>query len=974
MPSVLIVAPRDLEPDLGRTVVWRGDVDRVWVRDPAHAVVEAARVAPSLVVLDGGDPQAAQLVARSLRFHDATRSTSIAVVDRSFSPELERGFVAAGATVILPAPVDPLLWDNRLQELLHVPPRRDARIPVRLDVWSRYEAEQEQVEGTALNISLRGILLETDKPLPLGVKLDISFRLPGDATRLRVVGQVVRRAGPDNGHSHSGIAFLVLRGEARNRIGSFVEFSHRTGAGPRWPEGAADLPEGKEWEAQLRASEARKAAILDAALDCMITLDHEGKIVEFNAAAERTFGFARSEVFGRRAVETLAPAELREEARQRLAHFLATGERGVLGARIETRALRADGASFPAELAVAPIYVNGRVLLAIYLRDITERRRLESMGEAEHETARALAEATTVSEAAARILAAVGGGLGWDCAGLWLLEAGRPELVAAWPTARQAAEFAPAAAGAAPLLAPVLVGQRALWLSQLTDDQSWDGARSAAALPILVGNQTRGGIVLGSRSPRSAEPDLLQRLQTLGSQIGQFIERRRAEENLDRRLLELREAEAALRRMARFDSLTGLPNRTSFLETLDRTLLRARRRRSRVGLIFVDLDGFKAVNDNLGHEAGDALLRLSAERLRTAIRGSDMVARMGGDEFTVVVQDLDRGDDAALVAQKVLEQIARPCRLAGREVLVGASAGISVYPDDGRDSQTLLRHADLAMYRAKEDGKNTYRFFTASMSERARQRMAMEVSLRRALQRDEFLLHYQPEVREDGVCTCLEALIRWKDPELGLVAPLRFIPHAEETGLILPIGLWVLRTACRFGLGLGSDVRVAINLSARQLLQPDAARVVEQVLNETGLDPRRLELEVTESAIMSEAEEVAEGLRRLSHSGVQLTLDDFGTGYSSLSHLKRLRIHRIKIDRTFVQDLPDNPDSVAIVTAIVGLADGLGLEVIAEGVETEAQRGFLREHGCRFFQGRLLSAPLPPADVVRFLRRPGEPG
>ena len=385
--------------------------------------------------------------------------------------------------------------------------------------------------------------------------------------------------------------------------------------------------------------------------------------------------------------------------------------------------------------------------------------------------------------------------------------------------------------------------------------------------------------------------------------------------------------------------------------------------------MFLDLDGFKAVNDNLGHHAGDLLLRQTADRLRTAIRSSDFVARMGGDEFTVIVQDLARGHDAALVASKILEEVRQPCRLEGREVVVGASIGISVCPEDGDDSPTLLRHADLAMYRAKEEGKNDYRFFTAAMSERARERMAVEASLRRALTRGEFVLHYQPQVQDGSPCSSIEALIRWQDPELGLVAPARFIPHAEETGLILPIGRWVLRSACLFARQLPDSVRVAVNLSARQIAQPDADRVVAEALAESGLDPRRLELEVTESSVMSDAVEVVERLVRMHQMGVQLTLDDFGTGYSSLSHLKRLRIHRIKIDRSFVLDLTGSADSRAISTAIIGLADGLGLEVVAEGVETREQLAFLREKGCRAFQGHLISTPLPPEDLKAFLAR-----
>jgi diguanylate cyclase (GGDEF)-like protein len=444
---------------------------------------------------------------------------------------------------------------------------------------------------------------------------------------------------------------------------------------------------------------------------------------------------------------------------------------------------------------------------------------------------------------------------------------------------------------------------------------------------------------------------------------------RRLNEDLDGHLAELRTAEAQLKRLARYDSLTGLPNRSFFLETFAQTLLRTERRKARAALIFVDLDGFKGVNDNLGHAAGDLLLRTMAERLKTVTRRTDVVARIGGDEFTILVEDLGRADDAALVALGVLAQIAAPCTINEREVAMSASAGISVYPEDGVEAETLLRHADLAMYRAKQEGRNTYRFFTTAMSERARERMILQGSLRQALERGEFELHYQPTLHRDGAPS-LEALIRWRHPERGLIAPAEFIAGAEESGLILPMGAWVLRQAARFASAMRrQDVRVAVNLSARQFLQPDLVDNVKAALEETGLAPERLELEVTESAVMSDAEEVRERLDRLRGLGVQLTLDDFGSGYSSLSYLKRFRFHRLKIDRSFVQDLPDDADDAAIVDAILAMARSLGLDVVAEGVETEEQRAFLEARGCPGFQGYLFSKPLPPAEVEAYLDR-----
>jgi predicted signal transduction protein with EAL and GGDEF domain len=325
----------------------------------------------------------------------------------------------------------------------------------------------------------------------------------------------------------------------------------------------------------------------------------------------------------------------------------------------------------------------------------------------------------------------------------------------------------------------------------------------------------------------------------------------------------------------------------------------------------------------------------------------------------------------ALVAQSLLDKIAKPCAIGEREVTVTASVGISVWPEDGGDAGTLLRHADLAMYRAKQEGKNTYRFFTPAMSARASERMQLQASLRQALEAEEFELHYQPVIHSGGPPS-LEALVRWRRPGMGLLAPSEFIGAAEESGFVVPLGTWVLKAATRFASGLArSDVRVAVNLSARQFLQADLVETVESALRECGLPPHRLELEVTESVVMSDAEEVRERLDRLRSLGLQLALDDFGSGYSSLSYLKRFRFHRLKIDRTFVRDLPGDADSAAIVDAVLAMARSLGLEVIAEGVETEEQLRFLEARGCPAFQGFYFSRPLPADEVAAYLERGG---
>jgi predicted signal transduction protein with EAL and GGDEF domain len=358
-----------------------------------------------------------------------------------------------------------------------------------------------------------------------------------------------------------------------------------------------------------------------------------------------------------------------------------------------------------------------------------------------------------------------------------------------------------------------------------------------------------------------------------------------------------------------------------------------------------------------------------AERLRGGTRTSDLVARIGGDEFTVLVQNLARADDAALVARGLLDRLARPCRADDHEVTLSASAGISVYPDDGTDADTLLRNADLAMYRSKQEGKNTYRFFTAEMSERALERMLLLDNLRAALERDEFEIVYLPVLHRQGPPS-LEALLRWRHPKLGVVTPASFIAQAEESGLILPIGAGVLRGATRFAASLERrDVRVVVNLSARQFLQGDLVATVAEALARSGLEAQRLELDLTESTVMTEGEETTSRLRQLRELGVQLALDDFGTGYFSIRRIRDLGFRRLKIDRSLVSGLPANAEQAAHVVAILGLGRSLGLEVVAEGVETEAQRAFLESHDCTGLQGYLLSPPLAAEEVPGFLAR-----
>jgi diguanylate cyclase (GGDEF)-like protein len=434
-----------------------------------------------------------------------------------------------------------------------------------------------------------------------------------------------------------------------------------------------------------------------------------------------------------------------------------------------------------------------------------------------------------------------------------------------------------------------------------------------------------------------------------------------------------REAEAKIQFLARYDTLTGLHNRSAWQEQARIALCSAARHQDKFAVLFLDLDNFKTVNDSLGHAAGDRMLALTASRLSRCLRDEDLLARIGGDEFVALLSRLSNLEEAALVADRMLAALTEPMNIDGHELHLSASIGIALYPSDGAEVDTLLKHADTAMYSAKEAGRNTYRFFIPEMNARATERLLMEADLRRALERNELILHYQPQIEAaTGRPYGCEALVRWIHPQRGLVPPDHFIPLAEETGLIAPLGEWVLRTACQQQVewraaGL-PDLIVAVNISALQFRKRDFVQMVARMLTETGADPACIELEITESALMEPSTELTDRLQDLVDLGLTLALDDFGTGYSSLSYLKRMPIARLKIDRSFVDDLPGNAEDAAVTSAALSLARDLGMQVVAEGVETQVQRDYLAERGCHAMQGYLFSRPLTVDAFANWIR------
>ena len=450
---------------------------------------------------------------------------------------------------------------------------------------------------------------------------------------------------------------------------------------------------------------------------------------------------------------------------------------------------------------------------------------------------------------------------------------------------------------------------------------------------------------------------------------------------LDRELLirsmqysiERKRYQEQLEHQANYDVLTGLPNRNLLQDRLKRAVFAQRNARP-IAVVFIDLDHFKFINDSLGHTQGDKLLAIIAERLASIVREGDTVARLGGDEFVLVLNDQNKEDVIFRAMQRVLNKVSEPMTIDGQELYITCSAGVSLYPADAPDVETLLKNADVAMYRAKEHGRNNFQFYTPEMNDLANERLALEHSLRRALERNELLLHYQPKVNlETGMIVGAEALLRWQHPEWGLIAPERFIPIAEETGLIVQIGAWVIRTACnqaRLWQDAGlPPVVMSVNLSARQFRQESFVKEVTQILHETGLKPEQLEMELTESMLMHNANAAISILAGLKSIGVRLSLDDFGTGYSSLSYLSRLPIDTLKIDRSFVQHIGDQDecDNGILAQAIISLGHSLNLTVIAEGVETGEQLQFLKAHQCDEVQGFYFCKPTVAGEFAKML-------
>lgn len=664
--------------------------------------------------------------------------------------------------------------------------------------------------------------------------------------------------------------------------------------------------------------------LLDHSSDSIFIIDPDSaRVIDANRSAWESRGYDRAGLLGL-SVPDLSLTTPDGKAWRRLLQRLRRQEHLTLEGRHRTR----HGRVFPVELTVELIRQEGAEYVVSIARDISGRKQAETELRLAASVFRDSHEAIMITTIAGRILKV-------NQAFTEITGYTEAEALGQTPTLLRSDRHDTGF-------------YEKLW-NDLSHNGQWQGE---------IWNRRRSGELFPAWENISAVRDETGRLTRYVSIFSDLTEKHLSEQRMYR--------------LAHYDVLTGLPNRALFQERLEQGLIHHRRQRTALALLFLDLDRFKRVNDSLGHAAGDRLLQIAAGRLAACVRESDTVARLGGDEFTIILEDIGAAEDATRVALKILAALAEPIPVAGQELSITSSIGIALYPRDAGDAHTLLRHADAAMYLAKERGRNNWQMFTDAINVAAAERMALESSLVRALEAGELVLEYQPEVELDaGRVVVVEALVRWSSPQRGIVAPSEFIPVAEESGIIVELGAWVLDTACRQlhewrAAGLG-PLQMAVNISERQLQDPRLPELVARALERHAIPPGCLELEIAESSVMTDARQSIERLRQLKAMGLQLTVDDFGIAYSSLNHLKRLPVDKLKIDRSFIIDLPGDADAAAIAATIIAMGRSLDLAVVAEGVESEEQLAFLRARGCAQIQGHYFCPPLPARGCTHFL-------
>jgi diguanylate cyclase (GGDEF)-like protein/PAS domain S-box-containing protein len=841
----------------------------------------------------------------------------------------------------------------------------------------------------------------------------------------------------------------------------------------------------------------RFRAAMDASADMITLVDRETlRYVDVNLSACEMHGYSREEMLQK------GPADFSTLSREQLERSYDEAIASGTTTRVESYQQRKDGTRFPTEVLRRAVRSGERWIIVAIVRDVTERKRAEELQALEHAVTRALAEADSVAGALGTVMRVVCETLGWECgryfrkdaaAGVfrfaesWYIPSPELDRFIKYSVDRTFAAgvgiVGRAGAGEPQWVANVAQDPRVVHQMMASDH----GMRGAFMFPVMWDGNALGVLSFTSREIREPDARLQQAVRVIGAQIGQFLQRKKAEDVLrvseerfrsltvlssdmyweqdeqfrftsmsgtgservntktfpaigkkrweqnyinmtvdqwaehialleahkpfrDMELCRLGESgkkiwisisgepvfdsagafkgyrgvgkditerkqdEERIQFLANHDALTSLPNRAMFSEVLNLAIQNARRYNRNFAVLFIDLDRFKNINDTLGHDAGDRLLQEMGTRLTQTVRSSDVVARLGGDEFVVLVQEVAEPKQVAAVARKILSALVQPMVMQGQECRVTASIGVCMYPSEARDENTLMKNADIAMYRAKEDGKNNYKFYSEEINIHTFERLALETSLRRGLERNEFFLHYQAKLDlHTKRITGVEALVRWQHPDLGMVPPMQFIPLAEETGLIVPIGKWVLNTACAQNVAWQREglppLRMAVNLSARQFADENLLDDIAAAIKESGMKAELLELELTESMVMQNADRAGKVLAEIKKMGVRLAIDDFGVGYSSLTHLKRFPIDTLKVDRSFIRDLPQNSEDRAITEAIIAMGKSLKLTVVAEGVETLDQQTFLHDHACDEMQGYFFSKPIPSGQFAELLRQ-----
>jgi diguanylate cyclase (GGDEF)-like protein/PAS domain S-box-containing protein len=708
------------------------------------------------------------------------------------------------------------------------------------------------------------------------------------------------------------------------------------------------------------------------------------RFIDVNETAAQATGYSREELL------KLGPHDIslmrREDIEWLYDQVIAAGAEGVT---VESVRHTKSGEVRTVELLRRALNIGGRWIIVTISHDITSRKRAEKatqrigrMFAALSATNEAIMRAVSPEELYQRVCdAAVNGGKFLTTAVLLPdIHSGSAQVVAVTGTVAEQLRSARISVDEGSAEGNGLVGiafrthETCVSQDLLADPRAkpWHalarsaGVASGAAVPLLRNDDSIGALLLYSSETYAFDDDIVKLLERMAENIAFALD------NFEREG-ERKRGQERIQYLATHDGLTGLPNRVMFNELLSLAIESARRYERKFAVLFIDLDRFKLINDTLGHQAGDVMLKEMSARLKDCLRASDVVARLGGDEFVVLVQEAHGADQVATVARKILSAAMAPMEILGQECRVTASIGIAMYPVDAEDEQSLMRNADIAMYLAKEEGKNNFQFYAKEIKAQSLERMALETHLRRALERNEFALNYQAKLDlKTGDITGVEALLRWNNPELGSVSPMQFIPVAEESGLIVPIGRWVLKTACEQNVAWQREglrpICMAVNLSPRQFADPDLLKDIGATLAETGMAPEHLELEITESMVMHNTERAVTLLAAIKEMGARLAIDDFGTGYSSLAQLKRFPIDTLKVDRSFIREIPKDSEDRAITEAIIAMGKSLSLTIVAEGVETEEQQAFLRAHACDEMQGYYFSKPIEANKFAELLR------